>query len=174
MIEVVCASGFISDVDIFIRNLSEFSNEEDLVVQVFDATAIYSKDHLLSATIHARRAFQQGTNSTESLALEILLYAAGERQIEKAIRKIGVQKGTQQMVFLLTNTCSKKKITIDKTVKKRLLRKFELTPEKKTCKGNRETLKRFGITDRELSTIPKDCFGEIILEKVALVDIIKK
>jgi KEOPS complex subunit Cgi121 len=175
MIAVVGAYGGIKNIDSFIKQLLVFSEKERLVVQAFDATMIYSDDHLISATAHAKRAFQQGTNATGSLALEILLYAAGERQIEKAIKKMGVKKGRKKIVFVLTDPLEgTRKKTIDETVKRKLLKTFDLQLDEKAIQGDTGILKRFGITDQELSTIPKDHYGDLILEKVALVDIIKK
>ncbi|MCX6662229.1 MAG: KEOPS complex subunit Cgi121 [Euryarchaeota archaeon] len=174
MITILGAQGTIKNVDSFIQQLLQFSNEEHLVIQAFDATVIYSKDHLISAATHAKRAFLQGTNATNSLALEILLYAAGERQIQKAIKKVGVKKGEQQIVFLITDSADQKgKKSIDKAVIRRILKTFQLTTDEQELKADRETLKRFGITEIELSTIPEEKYGDLILEKIALVDVIK-
>ena len=174
MMVVIGAYGTIKNVDSFVKRLLRFSKEENLVIQAFDATVVYGKDHLISATIHAQRAFEQRTNATNSLALEILLYAAGERQIQKAIKKIGVKKGKQQIAFVFVNEMMQKKNKcIDEAVIKKLLRLFHLTSDDNVLKGNRNVLKRFGITDQELSTIHMSNYGDLILEKVALVDIIK-
>ncbi|MBN2599884.1 MAG: hypothetical protein JXA75_05020 [Candidatus Thermoplasmatota archaeon] len=174
MITVIGARGTLKDIDGFVQQLLAFSNKERLVIQAFDAAMVYNTDHLVSATIHAKRAFEQGTNATNSLALEILLYAAGERQIQKAIRKIGVKKGKHPLVFVLTDPISEKnKRNLERTVIQRLLQTFRLTRDDTVLKGDRTTLKRFGITDEELSTIPEEKQGELLLEKVALVDIIK-
>jgi len=174
MIVVIGARGTINDIDSFVERLLLFSRKENLVIQAFDATVIYGKDHLISATTHAQRAFEQGRNATNSLALEILLYAAGERQIQKAIPKIGVKKGKQEIAFVLTNdTTLKTKSHIETALIKKLLREFDLTSDESVLKGNRDTLKRFGITEKEISTVPESNYGDLILEKVALVDVIK-
>jgi len=174
MITILNTYGTIANVESFMQQLLLFSKEEQCVIQAFDAQLIYGEDHLISATMHAKRAFQQGTNATNSLALEILLYAAGERQIQKAINKIGVKQGRQQIVFLLTDfTDRKRKKGSEKPLLHRLLTRFQLTRGEQTPKGNRETLKCFGITDKELSTLPEEKYGDLILERVAMVDVIK-
>ena len=174
MIVVFGAHGTINDIDLFLQQLLLFSKKENLVIQAFDATAIYGKDHLISATTHALRAFEQGRNSTNSLALEILLYAAGERQIQKAIKKMGVRKGKQRIAFLFTNDVTQKtNKPITKAVITKCLVTFHLTLDDKVLEGNKDTLKRFGVTEQELSTIPESHYGHLILEKVALVDVIK-
>jgi len=174
MITVLGAWGLIQDVEVFVQQLGVFSAQEHLVIQAFDARVIYSKEHVISAVNHAKRAFAQKTNATNTLALEILLYAAGERQIQKAIKKTGVKKGKQRIVFVLTNksyTSTKKKI--DPAVIHRFSDLFQLSLDESVIKGNSATLKRFGITQKELSTLPEEKCGDLILEKVALVDIIK-
>ncbi|HWR62804.1 MAG TPA: KEOPS complex subunit Cgi121 [Candidatus Thermoplasmatota archaeon] len=174
MITVLGTRGTIKNIDTFVQQLLVFSKQEHLIIQAFDARLIYGKDHLISATTHAKRAFQQKTNATNSLALEILLYAAGERQIQKAIKKIGIKKGKQPIVFIITDSVNQKSNkTINKSVVQRLLKTFQLTIDETLIKGDKSTLKRFGITDVELSTIPEEKYGDLILEKVALVDVIK-
>lgn len=174
MITILGTHGTIKNVDFFIQQLLQFSKEEHLIIQAFDATVIYSKDHLISATAHAKRAFLQGTNATNSLALEILLYAAGERQIQKAIKKMGVKKGEQQIVFILTDPIHQRTDrNAGRAVIQRLLKTFQLTLDENVINGDRYTLKRFGINDEELSTMPEEKYGDLILEKIALVDVIK-
>ncbi|HUT00501.1 MAG TPA: KEOPS complex subunit Cgi121 [Candidatus Thermoplasmatota archaeon] len=174
MIVVIGTNGTIENIEGFIQQLLTFSTKENLVIQALDATVIYSEGHLISATNHAQRAFEQGTNATNSLALEILLYAAGERQIEKALKKIGIKKGKQKIAFVLTDPLNQKtNRKIDPTVIKNLLKTFHLTIDENAIHGDRTTLKRFGITDQELSTIPETHYGDLILEKVAMVDVIK-
>jgi len=174
MITVLGTRGTIKNIDTFVQQLLAFSKQEHLVIQAFDARLIYGKDHLISATTHAKRAFQQGTNATNSLALEILLYAAGERQIQKAIKKIGIKKGKQPIVFIITDSVNQKSnTTIKKSMVQRLLKTFQLTLDETLIKGDKYTLKRFGITDVELSTIREEKYGDLILEKMALVDVIK-
>jgi KEOPS complex subunit Cgi121 len=173
MIQIKSASGYIGSIEAFMKQILRFSKQEGIVVQAFDASVIFSDDHLLSATDHAKRAFEQGKNSTNSFALEILLYAAGERQIEKAIKKVGVKKGTQRIVFVLTSDLENKK-KIDESMGTQLVTVLGLQGDNQGIHGDRTTLKRFGITDQELATIPEHQYGDLILEKIALVDVMKK
>lgn len=175
MILIIGAHGCIKNVESFIAQVLSFSKKENLVVQAFDATAVYSPDHLISATEHAKRTFQQGTNATNSLALEILLYASGERQIEKALKKMGVKKDQQRITFVLTDDVNgKMNESCGGALKTKLLRALHLQSDETAIRGNKETLQRFGITEKELSTIPESLYGDLILEKIALVDVMKK
>ena len=87
---------------------------------------------------------------------------------------MGVKKGKQKIAFILVDQLKRKpnKKTYDAVVD-RLLQTFHLTLDDKVLEGDRDTLKRFGITNQELHTIPESKYGDLILEKVALVDIIK-
>jgi KEOPS complex subunit Cgi121 len=55
---------------------------------LFDPDMVCGPAHLLSAAEHAARAFSNGTNRSKTLATEMILYAAGERQISKAMKKM--------------------------------------------------------------------------------------
>jgi KEOPS complex subunit Cgi121 len=174
MITIVGAQGTLNDIDLFLADLLSFSKKENIVIQALDADLVYGKDHLISAASHAIRACEQKTNATNSLALEILLYAAGERQIQKAIKKIGVKKGKQGIAFVLVDEAKRPsdRKTYDAVVN-RLLKTFHFKRDDKILEGDINTLKRFGITAQELRTVPENKYADMILEKIAMIDIIK-
>ncbi len=174
MIEIVGARGSIPDVESFLQKLMDFAAEEQLVIQVLNAEMVYGREHVLSAAEHALRSWAQGTNTTNSLALEILLYAAGERQIQKAIRKMGIRKGKRTVAFIIIDKGKRKRNrkAYDRIIDK-LLCTFHLTSDDAVLEGNSNTLKRFGITAKELRTVPTTKYGDLILERVAMVDVFK-
>ena len=57
-------------------------------VVLFDPSVVCGKDHILSAVRHAERAFRVGNNRAKNLLTETVLYAAGERQIGRALEKM--------------------------------------------------------------------------------------
>jgi len=174
MITVIGAYGTIKNIDLFLQQLLTFSKKENLVIQALDAAVVYGKDHLISATKHAQRAFEQRTNATNSLALEILLYAAGERQIQKAIKKMGVKTGRQSIAFILVDTKKQRgNRKAYQSIIDRLLSTFHMTSDDTLLEGNRNTLKHFGIRNQEIRTLPAHKYGDLILEKVAMVDVLK-
>jgi tRNA threonylcarbamoyladenosine modification (KEOPS) complex Cgi121 subunit len=69
-------------------------------VQFFDGAQIAGKEHLEIAAINASHAFISGINISRSLAMETLLYASAQRQIDAAIAKIGVT-GDSEIVGLI-------------------------------------------------------------------------
>ena len=112
MLKIIGAKGSIQNVDSFLQQVSSFAQNHNVVIQAFDADMIYGKNHLISAVEHAVRAMERKTNTTNSLAMEILLYAAGERQLKLAIPKMGVKKGNANIAFVVVDD---KKIIIFST-----------------------------------------------------------
>ena len=99
--------------------------------------------------------------------MEILLYASGERQLKLAIPKIGIKKDHADIAFIFIGN----KIS-DKLIGE-LLQELSLKRDDKVLEGNINTLKKFGLKEREIKTVSKDKYESLILEKIALVDIIK-
>ncbi|MEF8879932.1 MAG: KEOPS complex subunit Cgi121 [Candidatus Thermoplasmatota archaeon] len=170
MVEIVGAEGEISDVEVFLKQVRNYFEKHGVSAQVFDADMIYGKNHLISAVKHAERAIENGANSADSLEMEVLLYASGERQLKNAIPKMGVKPGRGNIAFVLLK--QKNTDISDKMIGK-MLDVFKLKRNDKVLEGDPYILKKFGIKDEELETVSKDKYEDLILEKVALVDIIK-
>ena len=173
MIQIIGVKGNIYDIDLFLKEILNLAEEYDIVIQAMDADWIYGKTHLITAINHAKRAFEEKNNSTNSLSMEILLYASGERQIQKAIKNIGVKKGKGNIAFVFTNKDNYEIAKISEDVIKKVLTIFDLERDDKVLEGDNNTLKKFGITKAELNVLPESKYGDIILEKVAMVDVIK-
>jgi KEOPS complex subunit Cgi121 len=122
---------------------------------------IFGMDHLRSALYHAERAIEDGTNASDSLAMETLLYASGERQLSTAIKKMSVNDQTEELVVA---KLAGGPLELDETWRE-LDHTADLTADR---------LLRFGVTETELSTIGGRSPLELVLERVAAVDILKK
>ncbi len=70
---------------------------------LMDPDMVCGKDHILSAAAHGERSFAEGTNRSNSLLTEIILYAAWERQIGKALAKMRPKAGRNEYVALLVD-----------------------------------------------------------------------
>lgn len=68
---------------------------------LMDPDMVCGRDHILSAVMHAERAFANGTNRSKTLLTETLLYAAGDRQIGRAIEKMSPKPGRRETVAVL-------------------------------------------------------------------------
>jgi KEOPS complex subunit Cgi121 len=170
MIKIIGAKGEIKDIDIFLKIVGDFATKNNITIQSFNADLIFGKDHIISAVEHAIRAISQKTNTTNSLEMEILLYASGNRQLKLAIPKMGVKKGIGNIAFVFVG---KEKSEIPKKLITDLVKSLNLEANEKVLGGNKDTLINFGISKNEIDTVTKDKYGHIILEKVAMVDILK-
>ena len=176
MITIIGATGKILNVDQCLKKIENVSTEHNIVIQIFNAETIYDEIHLRSAAEHAIRSFIQKTNTTNTLAMETVLYASGERQIQKAIKKIGVKKTANSHAFLFIGEIQEigdASGKISKQFIQEVLTTLDLTRKDEVLKGDIDTLHRFGISDKELISVPEEHYGDLILEKIALVDIIK-
>lgn len=63
--------------------------EGAMVIQLFDWQRVMGPLHLLQASALAYKAFKEGRMLSKSLSMEVMLYAAGEKQIKEAIAKMG-------------------------------------------------------------------------------------
>lgn len=70
-------------------------------VQFFDARLIAGWEHLFFAALNALKAFESGVNVSNSLAIEILLFASAQRQIKRAVELLGVKPETSAAAVLV-------------------------------------------------------------------------
>lgn len=169
MIRIVGAKGVIQNIDDFLKKVSSFAQTHKVLIQIFDADMIYGNNHLISAFEHAKRAMDRKTNTTNSLEMETLLYASGERQLKLAIPKMGIKKGKTNIAFVFIKLESQ----ISDSLIEEMLKLLNLNRADQVLEGNEDTLKKFGISTNEIETVRKAKYGDLILEKVAKVDIIK-
>lgn len=167
MMEIIGAKGNIQDIDNFLKEIESFAKNHNIIIQAFDADMIFGKNHLISSVNHAVRSIDRKTNTTNSLEMEILLYSSGERQLKLAIPKMGVKDGETRAAFVFVGDKVPKQLIDD------FISLFSLSQDDKLLEGDENTLKKFGINEDEIKTVTKDKYGDLILEKVAMVDIIK-
>ncbi|GAB3042118.1 KEOPS complex subunit Cgi121 [Natronobiforma cellulositropha] len=91
----------IDDLDAFIETLAAVGEAYDTTVQAFDARYVAGPAHLERAVALADRALARGENVARERAVEILLYAAGRRQIDRAL-EMGVSEGRTPAAILLS------------------------------------------------------------------------
>jgi tRNA threonylcarbamoyladenosine modification (KEOPS) complex Cgi121 subunit len=147
--------------------------EQNLNIQFFDADLIATQEHLYFAVLNALQAFKNKTNHSKSSAMETLLYASAQSQIQKAIECCGIKPKTKRMAVTIINDDPRQ---IRKTL--------EATSE---CIGSEpdETVlvltksketkirKAFEITQEELETQKNEskekAIANLIIERVALL-----
>jgi len=90
----------VDDVDAFITNLRAVGEEHDCAVTAVDARYVAGRPHLQAAVDRANRAFERDDTIADDRSIEILLYAAGRRQIERAL-EMGVGEGRTAAVIVI-------------------------------------------------------------------------
>jgi KEOPS complex subunit Cgi121 len=126
-------------------------------VILMDPGYVCGRDHIISAVAHAERAFEQGTNRSKTFLTETILYAAGERQISKALSKMRPKEGYKEMAAAVFDVKELRLDDIGAVIDDTILR----------C--TKEKLKSLGLSAS--GTIPSE---DLVLEMVAMVDIQKQ
>ena len=90
----------IEDVDAFVARLGEIGAAHDCAVTAFDARYVVGRAHLDRAVELADRARERGEAIADDHGIEILLYAAGRRQIQRAL-EMGVSAGECPVVVVV-------------------------------------------------------------------------
>lgn len=92
--------GHYPTVDAFVDRLGAVGDETGATVQAFDARYVLDRDHLATALELADRERDRGDGIARERAMEVLLYAAGRRQIDRAL-EMGVGEGETPVVVLV-------------------------------------------------------------------------
>jgi len=88
------------DVGSFIDALDSIGETHDVTVQAFDARYVVSRRHLERALELADRERERGEGIVRDRGVEMTLYAAGRRQIDRAL-EMGVSEGETPLVVAI-------------------------------------------------------------------------
>jgi len=146
-------------------------------VQFFDAELIAGWEHLYFAVLNALKAFESKLNISNSLAVEILLYASAQRQIKKAVELLGINSGSSNVAAVILAETESKVNEILETVSHLMPGErddsvLELTREKF---GGIKKL--FSISEPELNAklesrgMERKALTDLVIEHVALLAI---
>jgi KEOPS complex subunit Cgi121 len=158
----------IESVEAFVAALDEIGAEHGVTVQAFDARYVVSRAHLERAVALADRAFERGENVARDRGVEILLYAAGRRQIDRALT-IGVSPGRQPVVVLVDSESGDEESERDAASAVAARLKREPTLGAYDADRVREY---FDVGSDEIAAVDGD-LDDLVLERVALLDVEK-
>ncbi|WP_136689756.1 KEOPS complex subunit Cgi121 [Halorhabdus amylolytica] len=173
--EVVEGTLRIDDLDGFLDRLDAIGAEHGVAVQAFDARYVTDRDHLRRACELADRSHERGEMIAREPAVEILLYAAGRRQIEDALA-MGVSRGEHSVIVVCHAAGDRESEVADDSVAAREQAACEVV-EAMECLEPTETLGKsdperiaefFDITDAERAATDAT-LSEIVLERVAML-----
>jgi tRNA threonylcarbamoyladenosine modification (KEOPS) complex Cgi121 subunit len=146
---------------------------QNIDIQFFDADLIATQEHLYFAVLNALQAFKNKTNLSKTPAMETILYASAQRQIQKAIERCGIKTQTKSMAILIIGDDPKQIENALEEVTKSVgsdpdAAVLEMTKNKET-----KIKKAFEITDQELKTVensrPEKAIVNLVIERVALL-----
>jgi len=161
---------FIFEGSIYVESAKDFFNKIDIAgcdIALLNAEYVADRSHAEFAAKKAIESWVRGRNIGRTLAMEILLYASANRQINKAL-EMGIKENEENNVVVIIiggkNCVEKFKSAVDFKERKVL----------KMSDDKIENLKRFfDISDEEINIVGVDRIPEIIRERIVLFDILK-
>ncbi len=157
----------------FLKN-NRKQTRQNVDIQFFDAQLIATQEHLYFAVLNALQAFKNKTNLSKSPAMETMLYASAQRQIQKAIERCGIKPKTKNMALIIIGDDPKQ---IENALEE-VTKSVGSNPDNSVLgmTKNKETKikKSFEITDQEIKTVIKDdnqqkAIANLVIERVALL-----
>ncbi len=146
----------------------------DCEVQLFDADLVATWQHLYFAVLNALVAFKTRRNLSNSLAVETVLYASAQRQIAKAISKVGVKPQSANVaVTVLSGNAGLTALALEKIAKL-----LGVPPDDSVLELSKEKVQRlkqlFEISCEELKVFldsgnAKQAIVDLVIERMALL-----
>jgi KEOPS complex subunit Cgi121 len=147
------------DVEAFVTRLGEIREVHGAAVQAVDARYVAGRAHLERAVALATRAHERADAIADDRAVEILLYAAGRRQINRAL-ELGVGEGETPVVVVVDGG--------DEAAAAEAVREL-LAPAEALDAGERDRIREFfDVSLRELEATDAS-LEDLICERVALL-----
>lgn len=148
----------IREKEAFLAALREAAAATGCLVQAMDASYLVSESHAALAAEKALLAFAEERNVAKDLGLEILRYASGKRQIERALC-LGVSEVTGRVALVVvengTPLDTSDIIEVDGDG---------------PCWSRAAVREAFEIGDAEIEAVGEERIPDLVLERVALLD----
>lgn len=136
-------------------------------LQVVRADRVVGVDHLRSAARHAKRAFDEERNHADRMEVEFTRYVAGERQIRKAIEKMGIPDGHDAAILCAFGDKAADAVPY-------FIDFLGLVEDDAVIDASPDALDAFGITADARDATDPDHILDLALEAVAAVDLMRK
>lgn len=166
VVGVVGGRGSLTDIDGCLKGLAKVDEKNQTASQLFNASRIAGKEHLVHAARLALIARSAERNFASSLNVELVCWAAAERQISCAFEKVGLRRGDEHLAVLtLGGSWTQVKRAMADIANELGLKRDDdvlgLTSQKVS-----EISKVFSISKDELRIAP---IQKLVLERVALL-----
>jgi KEOPS complex subunit Cgi121 len=168
-IQIISGTIKINNLKEFLQRLIDIGSRHGITIQALNADLVAGSRHLLFAVEKAIRSFESGRNLANNLGMEIMLYASGHRQIERALA-MGVKEGDNNIAVVLVGENGTNEAAIDIN---NMLDNIDGSVLDYSDNRNDKILEFFNISSSEIKAVGNDKIPQLVLERVALVDIIK-
>lgn len=156
----------VDDVDETIDRLRAIGDQHGCTVQAIDADYVAGADHLEQALRFADRARERGEQIARSRAVELLLYVAATRQIDRAF-ELGLNTGANTVVVVID--AAPAAAESDEPAAAADVRSLLDPVPFETVAGDEATLQSwFDITEPELAATDAT-LGALVCERTALL-----
>ena len=154
----------IRDKVLLLSAMKDLQSRHGCIVQALDADMIAGERHIRFAAEKALAAFSEQRNIAKDAGMEIMRYASGERQIEKALF-MRISDRTERIALVLAGS-GDKYCWPDATELSRII---ELDGQGGSfcAKAVKEA---FNISSEELQAVGEERIEDLVIERVALVD----
>jgi KEOPS complex subunit Cgi121 len=149
----------------FLAGIRQVSMDHASVIVLLNADNMAGIAHAESAILHAFRAYKENTCISNSLEMEVLLYAAGSRQCSVATR-FGIHQGWNRVYLCICPP----DIRVWELLCPRVTEvheDWELIDAEKACR----LMELFSITSEELGVVGAGGIRDLVLERVALLEV---
>lgn len=161
-----------ADAETFLKaNRKEPCQNSD--TQFFDADLIATHQHLYFAALYALQAFKNKTNIAKTIAMETMLYASAQRQIQRAIQRLGIKPQTTNMATIIVSVDLAEITSLLKSIEDSVGSVAEDNVLDMTSTKEEKIRKVFQITDSELNSVisgtKRGAMIDLIIERAALL-----
>jgi len=156
-----------------LSSLRQIAEAQD--VQAFDTMAIAGFEHLRAAAVHALRAKRSAKMIARNIGMELLVYASAQRQIEKAIRLVGIREASVAMTVAILSQDEDSCLNACRRMGEAFGPADDEALNTFTVSKIRRIKSTFNITDGEIRAVrglfkdTKDALTSLVLERIALV-----
>lgn len=164
--------GFVGDepdLPALLARVREASYAHDAPVQVLRADRVWGRAHVERAAELAVRAFASGRHRATELPLEFLSYAAGDRQIARALERLGVRAG-RNLPLAGVAFGVRAALALDHLERASGWRRDD---EVLRAPKGEDVLEALGVDAVTRAVVPREAWAGLVLERVALVDLPK-
>ncbi|MCD6230036.1 MAG: hypothetical protein J7K00_04520 [Candidatus Diapherotrites archaeon] len=159
-----------------LKSANRAAKRFDCVVQLIDAKNICSKQHIVNSVFLALKSFENKSNFSQNLGLEILLRASAGKNIKNAIEVMGVKNTQDTYVAVALGDSCREAVSF---LLSDAVGSKEVAEKKPSQESTGHIMQVFDVSSAQISLIAQtkgfeeryNALCGLVLEKVALLDL---